>query len=394
MKSANFASRKPKARIISFDDDDEPKPSTTSDLPEETPIFKRKSASAKPRKNISRPLISLEDPHLDEQTDSTSKPLVIKKSSLSRQITDSTNPSTSKEKPRAALKPSTLPSNSFSQLTLTSRPTYSKEALAELKGSTPTTPLHKNDADTPMPDAPEDPLNVSGKFAAERASAAQAAKDLSIPDSTTIKALKARRALLAQNADYISLSSSSKGGRLKPQDDDEDLETFVEDGGLALGKRAEREKERRRREDIKEAIDMVERPSDEEDSNDEENGEWEENRLRTGGYGSNRESIEEKLRKPPAVITPLPDFQEALANLKGILAGMNEQMEEKSKRVEELLSEKEMIEQREKELQALLKETSEKYERLRVEASTALHVGRGLESFGDDAAGNGIPAGV
>lgn len=254
-----------------------------------------------------------------------------------------------------------------------------------------------------MSDAPppsKDPLDVAGKFAAERASAAAVATELSIPDSGTIKALKARRALLAQNPDYISLSGDAKkGSRLqKTQDDDEEiLETFVEDGGLALGKKAEREKERRRREDIREAIDMVERPSDEDEegSNDDGNGEWEANRLRTGGYGSNkRETLEEKLRKPPAVITPLPNFQEALANLKGILAGVNDTMEQKSKRVEELLSEKEMIGQREKELQKLLKETSEKYERLRAEAGTALHVGRGLESFGDDATGNGIPAGV
>ncbi|KAF3147206.1 hypothetical protein TWF703_000046 [Orbilia oligospora] len=441
MKSANFASRKPKARIIASFEDDEletpnnPKPTTTaaaistSEPTDSSPLlFKRKSASTKTRKTINRSLISLEDPHAEDNqiTEKTSqstdtpeltRPIVIKKSTLSRQNNPERSasspsslaqPSTSKDKPRPTLKKSTiLPSQPFSQLSLTSRPSYSKEALAELKGSTPTTPLHRNnddDTDISMSDAPppasKDPLDVAGKFAVERASAAAAANELSIPDSGTIKALKARRALLAQNPDYISLSDDvKKGSRLqKTQDDEEEiLETFVEDGGLALGKRAEKEKERRRREDIREAIDMVERPSDEdeEDSNDDGNGEWEANRLRTGGYGSNkRETLEEKLRKPPAVITPLPNFQEALANLKGILAGMNDAMEQKSKRVEELLSEKEMIEQREKELQKLLKETSEKYEQLRAEAGTALHVGRGLESFGDDTAGNGIPAGV
>ncbi|KAK6357247.1 hypothetical protein TWF718_001568 [Orbilia javanica] len=438
MKSANFANRKPKARIIaSFDDDDEreqsnnPQPTTkpttseTQDSSSSAALFKRKSASTKTRKTVNRSLISLEDPHEDDVKDNDksqsadslelTRPIVVKKSTLSRQPVErgasspsSTQQTVSKEKPRATLKSSILPSQPFSQLSLTSRPSYSKEALAELKGSTPTTPLHRQnddeDADISMSDAPppppKDPLDVAGKFAAERASAAAAATELSIPDSGTIKALKARRALLAQNPDYISLSDDAKkGSRLqKTQDDEEEiLETFVEDGGLALGKKAEREKERRRREDIREAIDMVERPSDEdsEDSNDDGNGEWEANRLRTGGYGSNkRETLEEKLRKPPAVMTPLPNFQEALANLKGILAGMNDTVEQKSKRVEELLSEKEMIEQREKELQKLLKETSEKYERLRVEAGTALHVGRGLESFGDDAAGNGIPAGV
>ncbi|KAK6516618.1 hypothetical protein TWF506_006517 [Arthrobotrys conoides] len=447
MKSANFASRKPKARIIaSFDEDELDKPNNpypttaiTSEEPTDSsspPLFKRKSASTKTRKTINRSLISLEDPHADDDNHKSSsaentpkskddspeltRPIVIKKSILSRQtvversasssssITQPTT-SSSKEKPRAVLKKSTiLPSQPFSQLSLTSRPSYSKEALAELKGSTPTTPLHRSnddDTDISMSDAPpppssKDPLDVAGKFAVERASAAAAANELSIPDSGTIKALKARRALLAQNPDYISLSDDvKKGSRLqKTQDDEEEiLETFVEDGGLALGKKAEKEKERRRREDIREAIDMVERPSDEDedDSNDDGNGEWEADRLRTGGYGSNkRETLEEKLRKPPAVITPLPNFQEALANLKGILAGMNDTMEQKSKRVEELLSEKEMIEQREKELQKLLKETSEKYEQLRAEAGTALHVGRGLESFGDDAAGNGIPAGV
>ncbi|KAK6363109.1 hypothetical protein TWF730_000554 [Orbilia blumenaviensis] len=430
MKSANFASRKPKARIIaSFDDDevtDQPKDPQSTSTPaaaasesndSSAPIFKRKSTTTKTRKTVNRTLISLEDPHDDDGTPSTdslelTRPVVVKKSTLSRQVVERSASSSSsaqpaaaaKEKPRAALKSSTLPSQPFSQLSLTSRPSYSKEALAELRTSTPTTPLHRKhdgDTDVSMSDAPPvDPLDVAGKFAAERASTAAAAVELSIPDSGTIKALKARRALLAQNPDYISLSDDvKKGSRLqKTQDDEEEiLETFVEDGGLALGKRAEREKERRRREDIREAIDMVERPSDEDedDSNADENGEWEANRLRTGGYGSSkRETLEERLRKPPAVITPLPNFQEALANLKGILAGMNDTMEQKSQRVEELISEKEMIEQREKELQRLLKETSEKYERLREEAGTALHVGRGLESFGDDSAGNGIPAGV
>ncbi|KAK6536335.1 hypothetical protein TWF281_000574 [Arthrobotrys megalospora] len=423
MKSANFASRKPKARIIASFEDGEENSTTAEANDSSTPLFKRKSASTKTRKTVNRSLISLEDPHGDDETTSTdspelTRPIVVKKSTFSRQVIErsassssqptaaASSSSSSKDKPRATLKSNILPSQPFSQLSLTSRPSYSKEALAELKTSTPTTPLHRqndDDTDVSMSDAPPpppDPLDVAGKFAAERASAATAASTLSIPDAGTIKALKARRALLAQNPDYISLSDDSKkGSRLqKTQDDEEEvLETFVEDGGLALGRKAEREKERRRREDIREAIDMVERPSDEDEegSNEDGNGEWEANRLRTGGYGSSkRETLEEKLQKPPAVITPLPNFAEALANLKGILMGMNDTMEQKSKRVEELLSEKEMIEQREKELQKLLKETSEKYERLREEAGTALHVGRGLESFGDDAAGNGIPAGV
>ncbi|KAF3902246.1 hypothetical protein AA313_de0203501 [Arthrobotrys entomopaga] len=430
MKSANFSNRKPKARIIaSFDDDDlDEKPSlpsstidTTPDATDDSsaPVFKRKSASTKPRKAIARPLISLDDPH-DEDTSSTAspeltRPSIVKKSTISRQAIErgASTSTASKDKPRTTLKPTTLPSQPFSQLSLTSGTSYSKEALAELRTSTPTTPLNRGspqdeEEDVAMADAPAaDPLNVAGKFAAERASTAAAARDMSIPDQSTIKALKARRAMLAQNPDYISLSEDSakskgKGSRLQRTQDDEEeiLETFVEDGGLALGKRAEREKARRRREDIKEAIDMVERPSDgdgdgEGSGSEDENGEWEADRIRTGGYGSSkRETLEERLRKPPAVITPLPSFQEALGRLKDMLADMNETMGVKAKRVEELLVEKEMIEQREVELQRLLKDTSEKYERLREEAGTALHVGRGLESFGDDTSMTGIPAGV
>ncbi|KAK6537909.1 hypothetical protein TWF694_010807 [Orbilia ellipsospora] len=429
MKSANFASRKPKARIIaSFDDDElEEKssvpPSTMDTTPDATddsssaPVFKRKSASTKPRKAVARPLISLDDPH-DEDTPTAktelTRPTVVKKSTISRQAVErgASTSTSSKDKPRTTLKPTTLPSQPFSQLSLTSGPSYSKEALAELRTSTPTTPLNRGspqdeEEDVSMSDAPAaDPLNIAGKFAAERASTAAAAKDMAIPDQGTIKALKARRAMLAQNPDYISLSEDSakakgKGSRLQRTQDDEEeiLETFVEDGGLALGRKAEREKQRRRREDIREAIDMVERPTDDEDGegsgSEDENGEWEADRIRTGGYGSSkRETLEEKLKKPPAAITPLPNFQEALGRLKGLLAGMNETMGEKAKRVEELLVEKEMIEQREVELQRLLKDTSEKYERLREEAGTALHVGRGLESFGDDASMTGIPAGV
>ncbi|KAF3906461.1 hypothetical protein ABW20_dc0106030 [Dactylellina cionopaga] len=428
MKSANFANRKPKARIIaSFDDDEEVDKSSVqtatsaavdtvtdkSNDDSSAPVFKRKSASTKARKGINRSLISLDDPHDEEaSTDppELSRPVVVKKSTLSRQAIQrnaSSSQPAAADKPRTTLKSATLPSQPFSQLSLTSRPSYSKEALAELKTSTPTTPLSRQSPqdgeDVTMSDAPPDPLDVAGKFAAERASAATSAREMSIPDEGMIKALKARRAMLAQNPDYISLSedgAKGKGSRLQRTQDDEEeiLETFVEDGGLALGKKAQREKERRRRKDIKEAIDMVERPSDEEKENsddEDENGEWEANRMRTGGYGSSkRENLEEKLRKPPAVIAPLPNFQEAMEKLKDILAGMNQMMEQKAERVEELVAEREMIEQREQELQTLLKDTSEKYERLREEAGTALHVGRGLESFGDDSASTGIPAGV
>ncbi|EPS39172.1 hypothetical protein H072_7094 [Dactylellina haptotyla CBS 200.50] len=431
MRSANFANRKPKARIIaSFDDDESDKKSappagpsamdTALDSNEDSSasIFKRKSAPTKVRKSVNRSLISLDDPHGEEASADAlalTRPIVVKKSALTRQAVErsastSQGPTAAapKDKPRTTLKSTALPSQPFSQLSLTSRPSYSKEALAELKTSTPTTPMSRgspqDDQDVPMADAPVDPLNVAGKFAAERASASVSARDLSIPDEGTIKALKARRAMLAQNPDYISLSeesAKSKGSRLQRTQDDEEeiLETFVEDGGLALGRKAEREKQRRRREDIREAIDMVERPSDDEDASgggtEDENGEWEANRIRTGGYGSSkRETLEEKLRKPPAVITPLPSFHEAVGKLKDLLAGMNLAMGEKEQRVEELLSEKELIEQRELELQKLLKDTSEKYERLREEAGTALHVGRGLENFGDDTTGTGIPAGV
>ncbi|KAF3934281.1 hypothetical protein ABW19_dt0203580 [Dactylella cylindrospora] len=428
MKSANFASRKPKARIIASFDDDEtdgsPAPSpapvpmdTTANQDDASAsLFKRKSSSTKSRKAVNRSIISLDDPHDEEASADSlelSRPVVVKKSTLTRQAIErsasqsqsqpTTSISTSKERPRTILKPSTsttLPSQPFSQLSLTSGPSYSKEALAELKTSTPTTPLHRpsttQDDDTPMLDA--ESLDVASKFATERSSKPSPLEQ-SIPDEGTIKAMKARRAMLAQNPDYISLSDKApKGSRLQRGDDDEEiLQTFVEDGGLALGKRAEREKERRRREDIREAIDMVERSDNEgtEDSENGENGEWEADRIRTGGYGSSkRETLEERLKKPPAVITPLPDFGEALARLKGILAGMNQEMEQKAKLVEELASEREMIEQREKEVQEMLRVTSEKYEKLREEAGTAMHVGRGLESFGDDHSGNGTPAAV
>ncbi|KAJ6264630.1 hypothetical protein Dda_0779 [Drechslerella dactyloides] len=416
MKSANYTSRKPKARIIaSFDDDEADTPSpqpasgASSDTAGDAPLFKRKTASNRTRKGITHPVITLDDPQEGETSidaPTLSRPVVVKKSTLSRQAVErNAAHSQDRERPRTTLKSTTLPSQPFSQLSLTSRPTYSKEALAELKGSTPTTPISHKDAstdeDTPMADAgSNDPLNVAGKFAAERAAPSNSA----IPDEGTIKALKARRAMLAQNPDYISLSDASKhksgsASRLqRPDDDEEELETFVEDGGLALGRKAERERDRRRREDIRTAIDAVERPSDASDASnseeDEDTGEWEANRIRTGGYSSKRETLEEKLRKPPATITPLPSFGDALARLKGILEDMTVTAAQSAATVEELIAEREMIERREAEVQALLKSTADKYEKLREEVGAAVHVGRGLESFGGDATGdaNGVPA--
>ncbi|KXJ96239.1 nineteen complex-related protein 2-domain-containing protein, partial [Microdochium bolleyi] len=182
------------------------------------------------------------------------------------------------------------------------RPRYSKEYLSELQNSTPNTPsniktLHRPNSDDEMsldPSELEGAMIVDSEPASSRASPAP--HQTTVLTEAEIREKKERRARLAKQGggsagdDFISLSdddndstqrraagesyltvlsrqphhssssSKKKDSRLRPEDEDlgEGFDEFVEDGGLSLGRKAERAARRKQRADIASMIETAE----------------------------------------------------------------------------------------------------------------------------------------
>lgn len=269
------------------------------------------------------------------------------------------------------------------------RPSYSKDYLAELKQSTPSTPKshHSND-DTSKRD-----LDVASKFGPL---ATVGATKSAIPSATEIKEKKERRARLAKEQDYISMHPSDSEEerldlimqpkekypetRLVREDEDvlEGFDDFVEDGRIALGRKAEREEKRKKREEMETMILEAEGAgsdgsnASEDDSEVERNEAYEAAQTRAGTYGSKREDGDGiKRPKTPPRVTAVPELGAVLLKLRQGLAQMEQAKLAKIRKLEELRVEKKGINEQEVWIQGQLKETGDRYEKLRIEAETA-----------------------
>lgn len=285
------------------------------------------------------------------------------------------------------------------------RPNYSSEHLKELRDSTPSTP--KASAD----DEKDRTVDVAAKFGEVMKVSGQSA----IPSEAEIREKKARRARLAlehtsQEDDFIALDDNdgdedwdavARGEKEKVQDtrlirDDEDFaegfDEYVEDGKISLGRKAEREQKRKDREAMRELIDDAEGLSDEEDSDLEEKAAYEATQTKAA-IGQRSGGID-RPRTPPKM-TSLPKLSSSLERLRMSLAAMETSKTQMICRMEELRKEKEDIAVREVEIQGLIKEAGDNYERLKREAGIdstagedatatagALEMSRGLESIG------------
>ncbi|KYK57469.1 hypothetical protein DCS_04479 [Drechmeria coniospora] len=285
------------------------------------------------------------------------------------------------------------------------KPRYSKEYLSELQSSTPNTPrdistLHIDDAD----DMELDESELEGALIVE-APAPSPKPTTQILTDVEIRERKERRARLAKEQGFLSVEDDDdedRPGRKKKADtrllaEDEDLgegfDDFVEDGGLSLGKRAERERRKQQRRQMAELISAAEGHTSDSssDSDAERRIAYESAQTRAGLDGlekPKKNAADELLRVPPK-ITPLPNLTECLARLQATLAGMEVDIESKKARIEQIRCEKEDIAKREAEVQALLDETGRKYQEAmnRGAPSGAARgvegpVERGLESLG------------
>jgi hypothetical protein len=286
------------------------------------------------------------------------------------------------------------------------RPSYSNDYLKELRDSTPSTPKASTD------DEKDRAVDVAAKFGEVMKVSGQSA----IPSEAEIREKKARRQRLAlehganlKEEDYIALDDNAtrddddwdavaRGDKEEHTDtrlirDDEDFaegfDEYVEDGKISLGKKAEREQKRKDRDAMRELINDAEGISDSEDSDIEEKAAYEATQTKAA-IGSRSDGID-RPRTPPKM-TSLPKLSHSLERLRLSLATMETSKTQMISRMEDLRKEKADIAVREVEIQKLIKEAGDNYERLKKEAGVegdadgaavgALEQSRGLESIG------------
>lgn len=321
------------------------------------------------------------------------------------------------------------------------RPRYSKEYLSELQNSTPNTPanlksLHvagDDDVDMSL-----DPSELDGATVVENTTVAPAA--VPEPSQTVVlteaeilerKARRARLGAQTKAEDFISLDDdgagdgvrragesylsvlsrrqtqpamvstiSSKEKRLVKDDNlDEDDSFFVEDGGLSLGKKAERAARRKKRADMAAMIATAEGVDGDETSDDSEaerRAAYESAQTRAGmdGLAEEREQQRRRLGRRqgaasqvPPKITPLPDLSVLVDDFKTKMARKELELKRMQARIHELALEKEGIEKREPEVQKLLNDAGERYKALMGHADV------GVAAAQDGTNGNGAGSG-
>jgi hypothetical protein len=345
----------------------------------------------------------------DESSDAT--PLVTpKKSNLSRIALEKS----AQLRARSPLVPEA------SRSTDEDRPSYSKDYIAELRNSTPTLPRDLK------PSAEEEEesraLDVASKFGSIIPLSTESPS--AIPTQAEILEKKARRRRLAQqeNADdddeedrpwasddegedefrqrrnEISLRPKEKYAETRLIHDDEDIaegfDDFVEDGKISLGRKSEREAQRRRRAEMAELINDAEGSEDDgsADSDEERNAAFAKAQARAGRYGQRIEDEDDGSKTPPR-ITPLPRLDEVLEGLTIDIQTKKQRKDLILQKLQEFKDDKARIEERKKYLQEQLQKTGEEYEKLRQESGLPalplseanggrLITERGLDSLG------------
>ncbi|KAL8945888.1 MAG: hypothetical protein Q9222_007635 [Ikaeria aurantiellina] len=264
------------------------------------------------------------------------------------------------------------------------RPSYSTEYLNELKSSTPSTPrelVPTSSADIEESKA----IDLAAKFGSDLSVYESSA----IPTDAEIQEKKQRRARLAKEEEYINLHGSDESEddgdeiSLRPRKeeletrlvrDDEDIaegfEEFVDDGRIALGRKAEREQKRKHKSEMEALINEAEggSSSDETDNSETERRQaYEAAQTRAGMDGLQKIDEDSQPQRPrtPPKITPLPTLNGCLEKLRGDLSKVQYERMQRVRRLEEVRKEKVELAEREVEIQRLLKEAGENYEKLR-----------------------------
>ncbi|KAJ5114503.1 hypothetical protein NUU61_000262 [Penicillium alfredii] len=384
---SSFSNRR-KPRKVGGDEEDE-----GGAAPE--PVVKRPAASKTNQKSKLRLSFGPGETSMADDGDQESEVIIPKRYGLGRKAME-----------RSAFQ-RTIPSGSSEKVSARvgqdqDRPSYSNEYLKELRDSTPSTPKTSTDEEK------ERTVDVAAKFGEVMKVSAPSA----IPSEAEIREKKARRARLAmehgaKEDDFIALDDNAgneddwdaiargekvQNTRLIRDDEDfaEGFDEYVEDGKISLGRKAEREQKRKEREAMRDLIDDAEGASDEEDSDLEEKAAYEATQTKSA-IGNGRSDRIDRPRTPPKM-TSLPRLAHSFERLRTSLAAMETSKTQMISRMEELRKEKADIAVREVEIQAMIKEAGDNYERLKQEAGVdpnaqdasagALEQSRGLESIG------------
>ncbi|KAI1752234.1 nineteen complex-related protein 2-domain-containing protein [Xylaria castorea] len=313
------------------------------------------------------------------------------------------------------------------------RPRYSKEYLYELQSATPNTPhdlssLHITSGEDEMS---LDPSELEGALIVDT----DPSTSLTTGPSTTavlteaeIREKKERRARLAKQKgsrdteDFISLSDddnndvrrtgdsyltllSRKGGskadtRLVAEDEDlgEGFDEFVEDGGLSLGRKAEREARKRHRAEMASLISAAEGAGSDgeaavsDDSEAERQAAFEAAQTRAGmdGLAEEREQQRKRLGARegvvpvPPKITPLPDLSVLVEAFKARMRQKEADLIRMRAHIAGLKAEREGVVKREPEVQKLLNEAGERYRALMMPGAGAAGAGSGPQTNGEN----------
>ncbi|KAG9258137.1 nineteen complex-related protein 2-domain-containing protein [Emericellopsis atlantica] len=282
------------------------------------------------------------------------------------------------------------------------RPRYSKEYLSELQSSTPNTPrdVSVNTTDNEMD---LDPSELEGAMIVESSSSPKPNTKTQILTEAEVKEKKERRARLALEQDFLAVDEDEDDDRyglrkkpetrLKAEDEElgEGFDDYVEDGGLSLGKRAERERKKQDRKQMAELISAAEGHSSDssEDSDAERRIAYEAAQTRAGmdGLKKARKDPAEELLKVPSKITPIPSLTECIGKLQLSLRTMEADLRSKEAHVQKLRDESAQIAKREEEVQALLDETGKQYQNAmgkgNLQDKTAPQPGVGAEMLGE-----------
>jgi hypothetical protein len=272
------------------------------------------------------------------------------------------------------------------------RPRYSKEYLSELQSSTPNTPhdmstLTIEDEDVQMA-MDIDPSELEGATVVPAPEQATSTTLTSRTPAATIltqaqirekKERRARLALQGDADDYIGLSDDEdeedrlgskkkKDSRLIAEDEDlgEGYDEYVEDGGLSLGRTAEKKARLQAKKEMAELIASAESPDEDGENSDdsvERRADYEAAQRKKGlgveALGGDGDEIGANVIPK---MRPLPDLQESLQRMKDLVQGLDDEVARKRARIAELKREKEEVVKREAEVQEILNQAGAKYQ--------------------------------
>lgn len=276
------------------------------------------------------------------------------------------------------------------------RPTYNRDYLDELKQSTPATPQHiPSTATTDTEDAVSSAaIDIKSKFGSDLS---RYQPPTAIPTAAEIQEKKARRARLAKENDFIALEDDGDDEEdddavtrddqdrliLKPKEkypetrlvhDDEDMlegfDDFTTDGKITFGRKAQKVEDEKRRAEMASMIADAEGQSADDDDEDDEseaerNAAFEVAQTRHGTYAAREQEADSTRPQTPPRVVPLPTMDSVVERLRKRLEEMEAVRAHKSNEMQSLVNEKSRIGEEEIRVQAALKETGEKYQKLK-----------------------------